>query len=130
MLKPKLIFTKKKNSFVVKIANLEKLSVSQIQELESFVKKRNGIFDFDSYEFIINKNIEYEEFIKLINYANIEAMLEENIILEKQYPRIGFGQYKGMQYNELSDSYILWLKENYRGSDRDTIDKELKKRNL
>jgi len=35
-----------------------------------------------------------------------------------------------MQYNELPNSYMLWLKANYRGQDRETIDKELKKRKL
>ena len=130
MPKPILIFTKKKNSFNVSIKNMEQLSVAQIQELESFVKSRNGIFDFERYEFKINKNIEYTEFIKLIDYTNIDCSMEENIIVEKQYPRIGFGQYKGMQYNELTDSYMLWLKANYRGVDREVIDKELKNRKL
>ena len=130
MPKVSLIFTKKKNLFVVKVENMEQLSVSQIQELQSFVKIRNGMFDFDKYEFTINKSIEFPEFISLVKYAQIEAVCKENVIYAQTKPRISFGQYKGMQYNELPDSYMLWLKANYRGIDRDIIDKELQKRNL
>ena len=69
-------------------------------------------------------------FVKLIEQSNIQAKLSEHIIQAKFQSRVGFGQYKGMQYNELPDSYMLWLKSNYRGYDRDTIEKELKRRKL
>jgi len=125
-----LVFTKKKNLFAVKVENMEELSVAQIQELQSFVKFRNGIFNFDNYEFSINKNIEFYEFESLIEHAKIDAQCRENIIYVESQPRVGFGQYKGIYYSELPDSYMLWLKANYRGSDRGIIDKELKKRKL
>ncbi len=123
-----LVFTKYANSYSVRIPNLEQLSVEQIQELQHFVSSRNGIFDFNSYSFIIQKRVEFNEFVSLINYSKIDARCEENIIIKKSYPRIGFGQYKGMQYNELPDSYMLWLKSNYRGYERENIEAELKRR--
>ena len=130
MIKAHLIFTHYHNSYSVKISNLEQLKVEQIQQLQHFVSSRNGMFDFTSYSFIIQKRVEFYEFEALINYSEINAKCEENIIIKKSQPRIGFGQYKGMQYNELPDSYMSWLKNNYRGYERETIDKELKKRNL
>jgi len=130
MVKAHLIFTHYRNSYSVKIPNLEQLSVEQIQELQEFVSSRNGIFDFNSYSFVIQKRLEFYQFIALIKYSEIKAVCEENFIIRDNQPRVGFGQYKGMQYNELPNSYMLWLKANYRGQDRETIDKELKKRKL
>ncbi len=130
MTKANFTFTQYSKSFSVHIKNLEQLSVEQIQEIQNFVEARKGIFNFDTYTFSIQKKIEFEEFVELIEYSDIQATLSENIIYTKSQPRVGFGQYKGMQYNELPDSYMLWLKTNYRGYDRDTIDKELKRRKL
>ncbi|MEA2099325.1 MAG: DUF3820 family protein [Campylobacterota bacterium] len=130
MIKAHLIFTHFTNSYSVHIPNLEQLSVEQIQQLQGFVSSRNGIFDFNKYSFVIQKRLEFFEFLSLIRNCGIKAVCEENIIIKQTQPRIGFGQYKGMQYNELPDSYIFWLKTNYRGYERDIIDKELKKRNL
>jgi len=130
MIKANLVFTQYAKSFNVHITNLEQLSVEQIQEIENFVKIRNGIFDFNAYTFSIQKKIEFTEFVELIEHSNIQAKLSEHIIQVKFQPRVGFGQYKGMQYNELPDSYMLWLKSNYRGYDRDAIEKELKRRKL
>ena len=130
MIKANLVFTQYAKSFNVHITNLEQLSVEQIQEIENFVKIRNGIFDFNAYSFSIQKKIEFPEFVELIQYSNIQAKLSEHIIQVKFQPRVSFGQYKGMQYNELPDSYMLWLKSNYRGYDRDAIEKELKRRKL
>lgn len=130
MIKANLVFTQYAKSFNVHITNLEQLSVEQIQEIENFVKIRNGIFDFNAYSFSIQKKIEFPEFVELIEHSNIQAKLSEHIIQVKFQPRVSFGQYKGMQYNELPDSYMLWLKSNYRGYDRDAIEKELKRRKL
>ncbi len=124
------IFTKYTRSFSVRIPNLDKLSVKQIQEIQNFVKTRNGFFDFDSYTFSIQKKIEFKEFCRLIEQTHMHAHVVENIREIRSQPRVGFGQYKGMQYNELPDSYMLWLRMNYRGYERDIIDKELKKRKL
>ena len=51
MNKARFIFTKLSHSFTVKVLNLESLSVEQIQEIEQFVKQRNGLFDFNTYTF-------------------------------------------------------------------------------
>ena len=130
MAKARLIFTQRRNSYSVKIPNLELLSVVQIQELEKFSSDRNGIFNFNDYGFSIQKRLEFSEFTSLVKRLGMEAVCEENAIIQKNQPRIGFGQYKGMQYYELTDSYMLWLKTNYRGMDRELIDKELKRRKL
>ena len=130
MTKAHFTFTQYAKSFSVHIKNLEQLHVEQIQEIQHFVKARKGIFDFNTYKFSIQKKIEFHEFIELIEQSGINAICTEHIIQVETQPRVGFGQYKGMQYNELPDSYMLWLKTNYRGYDRDTIDKELKRRKL
>jgi len=130
MTKAHLVFTKYHNSYRVDVKNLEQLSVEQIQELQHFVENRKGIFDFRSYSFVIQKRIEFHEFVTLIQYSDIKARCEENIITLQSQPRVGFGQYKGMLYSDLPDSYMLWLKTNYRGYDRELIEAELKKRNL
>ncbi len=130
MAKAHLVFTQRYASYTVNVPNLEKLSVSQIQELQDFVAARSGVFDFNTYSFSIQKRFEFHEFELLIKELSIDARCEENIIVKSTQPRIGFGQYKGMQYNELTNSYMLWLKTNYSGKDRDIINKELKKRKL
>lgn len=130
MPKAYLVFTHFHNSYSVKIPNLEKLSVEQIQELQNFVKQRKGIFDFETYSFSIQKRVEFHEFTSLLKYLHIDARVEEHIIIKETAPRVGFGQYKGMQYNELPDSYMLWLKANYRGYDRTKVEEELKRRSL
>lgn len=130
MPKAHLVFTHFHNSYNVRVPNLEKLSVEQIQELENFAQKRKGIFDFENYTFSIQKRVEFHEFATLIKSLGIDAVLEERLIIKDIEPRIGFGQYKGMQYSELPNSYMLWLKGNYRGYDKAKVDKELEKRNL
>ena len=130
MTKAKLNFTKHANSFNVAIPNLESLSVEQIQELQKFVESRKGIFDFNRYTFSIQKKIEFQEFVSLIQYSNIEATCIEMLIIKKEKPRVGFGQYKGMFYSDIPSSYLLWLKGNYRGFDKQHVEAELKKRKL
>ena len=130
MIKPQLIFTKRTNSYSVQIPNLEKLSVEQIQQLQHFVDARKGIFDFNSYSFTIRKRMEFFEFVALLKHLEINATCKEHIIIKETQPRIGFGQYKGMQFNELPDSYMLWLKTNYRGFERELVEAELANRTL
>ena len=130
MATPLLIFTSLKNSFKVKVENLESLSISQIQEIESFVQNRKGIFDFNTYTFNIQKKLEFHEFEKLIELSSLNARCQDDPIISQVKPRVTFGQYKGMQYAELPDSYLLWLKGNYAGADRTIIEEEIKKRKL
>jgi len=130
IIKPHLIFTKYNNSFSVYVKNLEKLSVKQIQELQKFVAQRKGVFDFNSFTFVIQKRLEYEEFVQLIKHTSIEAVFEEIVLVRKTDAKIDFGKYKGMKFNELPDAYLVWLRANYRGKDRELIDVELKSRKL
>lgn len=123
-------FTSHKNSFHVHVSNLESLSVDMIQNIQTFVKQRNGIFDFNTYTFVIHKRLEFSEFVKLIKESSIEAVCFDNPLKSTLKPKVEFGQYKGMYYSDLPDSYLVWLKGNYSGKDRDAIVTELKIRNL
>lgn len=124
------IFTKYFNSFSVHVKNLESLSVKQIQTIEEFVKTRKGVFDFNSYTFIIQKRLEFSEFILLIEKSSIDATCEENILKVAQKSKVEFGKYKGMYYSDIPDAYLLWLKSNYLGKDREIIEAELNFRTL
>jgi len=126
--KARFIFTGYKNSFKVFVKNLESLSVSQIQEIQKFVEARKGIFDFTTYTFVIQKRLEFEEFVKVIDLLPINAIVTNDPVKEIQKDRVGFGQYKGMYYSELPDSYLVWLQSNYHGPDKELIDSELKRR--
>ncbi|OIP55777.1 MAG: hypothetical protein AUK54_03365 [Helicobacteraceae bacterium CG2_30_36_10] len=130
MAKAHFIFTQHANSFSVYIKNLEQLSVEQIQQIENFVKNRNGLFDFNTYSFVIKKKIEFHEFVSLLWHVEIDSICEEKVLFAETKARIDFGKYKGMQYNEVPDAYLIWLKSNYRGKDRTIIDNELKNRSL
>ena len=124
------IFTRYQNSVSVHVTNLEELKVEQIQEIENFVTLRNGIFDFETYTFVIHKKLEFDEFIFLLEHVGIKADCIEKTLKITNSAKIEFGQYKGMLYSELPDSYLVWLKKNYRGKDREVLDLELKNRNL
>ena len=130
MNKAHFIFTKQPNSFSVYIENLESLSVEQIQQIEAFVKARNGIFDFETYIFTIQKKLEFDEFVALIKCSLLEVTWEEKKLKVQQKAKVEFGKYKGMYYSELPDAYLLWLKANYRGKDRDIVDAELNFRTI
>lgn len=128
---PLLTFTQYPNSIHVKVENLELLTVPQIQELETFVKERKGIFDYERYSFTLQKKINFEEFTTLLKYLEIQATCQENFLhSEASRNAIDFGKYKGSRYSELPDEYLTWLKRNYRGTHREEIDKEFKRRNL
>ena len=130
MAKVKLLFTAYPNSFKVIVENLEDLSIVQIQEIERFVSQRKGLFDFETYSFVIQKRLAFREFQLLIQSSKIDALCRERVLRQKVQPRVGFGEYKGMFYSELPDSYIAWLYSNYRGSQRAIIESEYKKRAL
>ena len=130
MPKADLIFRPLKNSFCVTVKNLEKLSVDEIQKLQTFVSARKGIFDFNSYTFSIQKKLGLEEFENLLMLCKIDVVVTEEFKIDDTEPRISFGHYKGMLYGELPDSYLLWLKSNYRGAQRENVESELLKRKL
>ena len=130
MTKAKLVFTRYKSSFSVNVENLEELEVSQIQKLQEFVSSRNGIFDFNTYTFVIQKRLEFKEFLELIKHSAISSTCREHILAQKQHIKVSFGKYKGMLYSDLPDSYLLWLKSSYRGKERDIIDAEISSRKI
>ncbi|MBU1658304.1 DUF3820 family protein [bacterium] len=130
MTRPKFIFTKHARFFSVYIENIEQLSVLQIQNIENFVKIRKGVFDFDTYSFVIQKNLEFQDFISLIGHCSIDAICKEKNFQIQSEAKIEFGKYKGMQYTEVPDSYLMWLRSNYKGKDRNIIEAELKIRNI
>ena len=130
MPKPHFVFTQLHNSLRVHIPNLEKLSVADIQAIESFVQERKGFFDFNTYSFVIQKRLNYEEFVKLIDRSNLNVTMENKPLQKASKPRIAFGQYKGVFYSELPDSYLVWLKNNYIGADKKIVEAEIKRRNL
>lgn len=127
---PRFLFTPYINSFKVVVENLESLSVAQIQEIQEFVLKRKGIFDFNSYSFSIQKRLGFSEFTDLLKELGISARCTEEFVYQKAQERVPFGQYKGMLYSELPDSYLLWLKNNHNGKEKDKIEKEYLKRKL
>lgn len=130
MVIPNFIFLNHNNSFSVKISNLEVLSVEQIQEIQKFVSVRKGIFDFSSHSFVIQKRIGFEEFQNLLKYSDLKATTIQKFHYEEQKARVTFGKYKGLHYSELPDSYMLWLKTNYNGKEKDKIVEELNRRGL
>ena len=130
MAKAHLVFKSYKNFYTVNIPNLEELNVEQIKELQGFVSFRNGIFDFNTYSFKIYKTMIYDDFLSLVEHLGIDCKCEEAKDNIKEMPRVGFGQYKGMFISDLPDSYLLWLKNNYHGEQKDMFLKEITKRNI
>lgn len=130
MAKAQFTFTKKANSFIVHIPNLESLSVEEIKIIEFFVKHRRGMFNFTNYTFEIMKRIEFIEFVSLIQSSGIDAICTENIVYALSDEKIDFGKYKGMQFSEIPDAYLKWLKINYFGIHRNLIAEELLNRQL
>ena len=67
----------------------------------------------------------------MLRSLEIEADVKEKIMQSTgNSKQISFGKYKGMLYSEVPDSYLLWLKKNYNGEDRELIVAELQKRKL
>ncbi len=130
MPKADLLFEPHRNSFSVQVRNLESLSVDEIKQLQEFVSKRKGIFDFGSYTFTIQKRLSFQEFEKIIALSSIDARCSFKEVHQKTQPRVAFGQYKGMLYKDLDDAYLRWLYGNYKGYQRDEVEKEIKRRGL
>ena len=128
MKKAKFVFRRFTSSFSVKVENLEELSVDKIQKIQKFVEDRNGVFDFEKYEFVIQKKLEFNEFVTLLKFCDIDAITTEKSKELKPQPRVGFGKYKGMFYKDVPTSYLLWLKNNYYGFDKKLVEEELNKR--
>ena len=131
---PKLRFVAYSEYYTIIVENLALLSVDQIKELEAFAAQRRGRLDFATSAFRIGKRISFEHFNKTLELCGIKADTIEsepvNQITPASNTPVGFGQYKGMSYSELPQEYLLWLKHNYRGREREFVDQELQSRSL
>lgn len=130
MVTPLFLFTEYPNSFSVHVENLEDLSVEQIQEIQAFVSNRKGVFDFSTYTFVIQKRLNFENFCSLLEHLGMHARSQENIVESEFEERVGFGKYKGLSYRDIPEHYLLWLKRNYHGAQKEFIDAEMKRRKL
>jgi uncharacterized protein (DUF3820 family) len=65
-----------------------------------------------------------------MKHLAFDVICTENVIEKFTDARIGFGQYKGMFYSELPDTYLIWLQNNYRGAEQENVLKEVEKRKL
>lgn len=138
MAQPYLIFQQYSQFFTLDITNIQELSVAQIQSLETFTRVRNGLFDFKRAQIKIMKRIEIQHLVQLFTLTDLNPYIrekEEVISLESQKAEsppiaIGFGKHRGTLYSELPGEYLQWLKRNYRGSERDLIESEIKRRGL
>ncbi|MEA3228941.1 MAG: hypothetical protein U9P38_07710, partial [Campylobacterota bacterium] len=88
MIKPNFIFTKYYNHFNVYVKNLENLSVEQIQEIEDFVEKRYGFFNFETYSFQVQKRLDFDDFVTLMKISGFEADFKEKFLKKKVKERI------------------------------------------
>jgi len=134
MIRPLLRFVSNYDHFTVKVENLAQLSVAQIQELEKFASDRRGRLDFTSATINIRKHIDFDDFNRILELSSIKADTIESVIRRQNdtVPAeavIDFGKYRGMHYSQIPLEYLLWLKKNYQGHERQTVEDELVRRN-
>ena len=132
---PLLRFVAYYDHYNIIVENLTELTVSQIQQLEKFAKDRRGGLDFVTAKIRIGQRISFEYFNHILELGGIKAdTIESEVVLEKPKAAVdavvGFGKYKGMHYSEIPNEYLLWLKQNYRGYERQNIEQELLNRSL
>lgn len=133
MVRPLLRFVAHYDHFAVKVENLSELTVEQIQKLEKFASDRRGRLDFTSATIHIGKRIDFDDFNRILELSAIKAdTIESEVRAEKDAAPvdavIGFGKYRGMQYSQIPLEYLLWLKKNYHGLERPTVEHELMRR--
>ncbi len=135
MVTPKLVYEQRRDYLLLRVTNLTQLSVAQIQELEQFAAARRGWFDFNTSQIHIEKRLELEQLSKLLDSVGITASVEEKEEAVEApkcnvNAKIGFGKYRGHAYSEIPDAYMMWLKGNYYGPERQEVDNELARRGL
>ena len=139
MAEPYLVYRQFSHFFVLDIDNLSELSVTQIQELEAFARVRNGLFDFKKAQIKITKRIEMHHLVQLFATTSLQPYIKEyegSEHLAKGEDKeavaipIGFGKHRGTLYSDLPAEYLLWLKRNYKGREREFILGELMRRGL
>lgn len=131
---PLLRFVAYSEYYTVTVENLTALTVAQIQELEAYARQRRGRLDFATGRMRIAKRIDFDHFNKTLELCGIKAdTVASEVINQLETPSnaaVGFGKYKGMCYSELPEEYLLWLKRNYHGREREFIEQELRSRSL
>lgn len=137
---PLLRFIAYRDYYTVRVENLTLLTVPQIRQLEAYASERRSVLDFNTATMRIWKRIDYAHFNKTLLTAGIAAdTIESEIVRPDSVPApplpveesvIGFGKHRGLRYSDLPESYLLWLKNNYSGSERGLIEAELSRRSL
>lgn len=131
---PLLRFVAYADYYTVTIENLAALTVPQIQQLETYALQRRGRLDFSNASMRIAKRITFDHFNKTLELCGITADTIQSEVLSQigtmPDATVGFGKYKGMCYSELPQEYLLWLKRNYQGHEREFVEQELRNRSL
>jgi hypothetical protein len=135
---PLLRFVAYRDYYTVTVENLTELTVPQIRRLEAYAAQRRSLLDFSTARMRIWKRIDFAHFNKTLELAGIAADTIESEIVRPagkpaapvQDPVIGFGKHRGMRYSDIPESYLLWLKNNYSGTERGLIEAELSRRGL
>ncbi len=132
---PLLQFVAYSNFYDIIIENLPSLTVSQIQQLEKFASDRRGRLDFSTSRIRVYKRIDYDHFNRTLELSGIKAdTIESEVVVAVPVKvvdaLIGFGKYRGTSYSELPVDYLLWLKQNYQGHERQYIEQECINRSL
>ena len=137
---PLLRFIPHRDYFDVIVENLTSLTVPQIQAIEQFATQRRSQLDFDTSSFRIYKRIDFDHFNRLLDSVGIIADTIESEIkysepstdhdLPPEDPVVSFGKYKGQRMSQLPDHYLSWLKKNYNGPMRNSIEYECHRRSL
>jgi len=132
MVRPLLRFVAHYDNFTLKVENITALSVSQIQELEQFAAARRGRLDFSTSTIRIWKRLSFGELNRILALSGIQADTIESEIKRKKETSvdavIGFGKYRGTHYRDIPTHYLLWLKKNYQGHERQALEDELRSR--
>ncbi|MEA3374033.1 MAG: hypothetical protein U9Q62_10160 [Campylobacterota bacterium] len=117
------------------VENLPSLTVPQIQQLEKFASDRRGQLDFSNSKIRIHKRIDFEYFNRILELSGIQADTIESEVVKATPVKavnalIGFGKHRGTSYSELPVEYLLWLKQNYQGHERQYIEQECINRSI
>lgn len=135
MIRPLLRFVAYKDYFTLSVENLTSLTVVQIQEIEKFATDRRGRLDFSTSTIRIGKRLSFDQLNQLLVLSGIKAdTIESEIKRQKEVTSvdavIGFGKYRGTHYKDIPTPYLLWLKKNYQGHERQALERELQNRNI
>lgn len=135
IVRPLLRFVAHYDYFTLRVENLTALTVPQIQALEKFASDRRGRLDFTTSTIKVRKRIDFNDLNRILALSGINADTIESEIKRKKEESsvdavIGFGKYRGSNYKDIPTPYLLWLKKNYQGHERQALELELRNRSL